>query len=163
MGQKWWSAFLLVVGGSILLLTACGGTAGATPEPVAADEDIDAARAALIAYFDLLSAGRYEEAAAYYGGSYDVLIEYNPETDPQDRAALFEAACTVNGFLCLPVGEVVYASEVSSGEFRFTVTFLNADGSPFGAFSGADPGQFDFSVQAVGEQFLVQELPLYLP
>ncbi len=141
--------------------------ASVTPNPA----DLEAARTTLLTYFDLLSTGRYAEATAYYGRGYEVLIGYNPSIDPTDHAALFQAACTFSGLQCLPIRNVVHAAQLSPGDFRFTVEFQNADGGLFalGPCCGADPGeappqtQFDFTVKRVGDEFLVQELPVYMP
>ncbi len=51
-------------------------------------------------YLAALAAGHYDQAAWFFGGDIDVLLSQNPELSPTDQAALFEAACTVNGYIC---------------------------------------------------------------
>jgi hypothetical protein len=141
---------------------------GTTPQNA---DDLTAARGALIAYLEHLSAGRFQEAVDYYGGSHEQLAYFNPGIDPTDHAALFEAACTINGMVCLPVRNVVDEAQLSPTEFRITVELENADGGPFtyGPCCGADPAeeppltQFLYSIIKSDESFLVQEPPLYVP
>ncbi len=122
-------------------------------------------------YFAVLNTGNYAEAARIFGGDYTQLVEYNPSLSPDDHAALFESACTVNGFACnLKIGEIVAVEQVSPVAVRFTLTLVNPDGSPFeiGACCGSDdtaPTQktFEFTVASVEGRFKVMELPVYLP
>jgi hypothetical protein len=134
-------------------------------------EDLAAARAALAAYLEHLSEGRFEEAVKYYGGSYEELVYFNPDIDRSDHAALFKAACTINGMVCLPIMHVVDEAQISSAEFRITVELQDADGKQFvfGPCCGADPAeeppqtQFLYTVLKVEGEFLVQEPPIYVP
>ena len=129
------------------------------------------AREAIIAYLEHLSAGRFEEAVNQYGGSYEQLAYFNPGIDPNNHAALFEAACTVNGMVCLPVMNVVDEAQISGADFRITVELQDADGRQFvfGPCCGADPEeeppqtQFLYSVNNVDGNFQVMEPPLYVP
>ena len=131
----------------------------------------DAARDALVGYLEHLNAGRYEEAVQSYGGSYESLLAMNPDIDPNDHAALFEAACTINGMVCLPVRNVVDEAQVSGTDFIMTVELQDAGGQlfVFGPCCGADPAeeppqtQFLYSVMKVDGKYLVQEPPLYVP
>jgi hypothetical protein len=134
-------------------------------------EDLAAARAALTAYLEHLNEGRFEEAVKYYGGSYEELVYFNPDIDQSDRAALFEAACTINGMVCLPLMNVVDEAQISSADFRITVELQDEDGKQFvfGPCCGADPAeeppqtQFLYTVLKVDGEFLVQEPPIYVP
>lgn len=138
-----------------------------------ADEQaMDSARQALEDYFRLLADADYAGVAAAYGGSYEVLIGNNPDISPEDHAALFEAGCTYNGFVCnlslLNLVEVVGLSEV---DYRVTVELLNPDGSLFilGPCCGATEEemppttQFDFRVSLVEGRYRVMDLPVYVP
>jgi hypothetical protein len=133
--------------------------------------DLNGARSALIAYLAHLSEGQYAEAVQFFGGSTAELAYFNPEMDPNDPVALFEAACTINGFVCLPVLNVVDQAQISSVDFRITVEFQDKDGNlfVFGPCCGADPAeeppqtQFVYAVKKVDGRFLVQETPLYVP
>jgi hypothetical protein len=134
-------------------------------------EDLAAARAALTAYLEHLNEGRFEEAVKYYGGSYEELVYFNPDIDQSDHASLFEAACTINGMVCLPLMNVVDEAQISSAEFRITVELKDEDGKQFvfGPCCGADPAeeppqtQFLYTVLKVDGEFLVQEPPIYVP
>jgi hypothetical protein len=148
-----------------LILAACGSKAS-TPAPA------QAARQALEAYFSALSVGHYTDAAALYGGDYQVLADNNPDLDPNDHAALFQNACQINGFVCnLAIKDYVSESQPSEAEFVFTVEFQTPDGALFslGPCCGADPTemppatQFEYHVQVVDGKYLVMDLPVLQP
>ena len=163
-----------------VLLASCdlvpNATLGGTPGPVGpgdpgiSHEDLVGARAALTAYFDALNAGRYDEAAQLYGGGYAVLVEDNPSISADDHAALFEAACKVNGFQCLKIKEIIKDNQPSFDLSGFVVQFAASDGTVFKqpAIEGNGTQQpertdFEYSVRKVAGKFLVQELPPYVP
>ena len=122
------------------------------------------AEAALTTFFTLLDEQRYEEATTYYGGSYDVLVEYNPD-DAANHGALLRDACTRNGFQCLPLKRVHDAQAQADGSYVFTVTFAQDDGSLLTqpTDSGGTRSEFAFRVMPVNGRYLVQDLPVYLP
>ncbi len=158
--------------GFIFLLAACAAQPEtAQPSEAAADQD-QAAQEVLASYLDALHNGRYEEAAGLYGGSYEVLLGYNPDIDPNDKPALLEAACTINGFVCLEVKSIEPADPVSESEFAYNVQFANADGSLFelGPCCGADETStpptlvFSFTVKQLEDGgYMVMDLPPYTP
>ena len=133
--------------------------------------DLERAREALTSYFSLLHAGRYSEAIQYYGGTYDILRDWNPDVDKDDYATLFKRGCTDNGLRCLRINAIVRQEEVPPTEFRFMVEFMNDDGTLFvrGPCCGATEtemppeSQFAFTVRKVDNRFLAQELPVYVP
>ena len=93
--------YLIILLGFIV--SACSHT-GAFSDPetaagisVQSMHDIEAAQQALISFFTYLHDGGYENAAALYGGTYSGLQDLNPGIAPDDHAALFKNACTVNG------------------------------------------------------------------
>ena len=123
--------------------------------------DLVQAREALEAYLGLLHDGRYAEAAAYYGGDYEVLWDWNPTVAHDDHATLFENGCQVNGLQCLAIQGIDSEQEVSPGEYLFTVEFRADDGSTF--VREPSVKRFNYTVKKVDGQFLVQELPVYVP
>jgi hypothetical protein len=150
------------------------GEACGTFNPAVGSDDLASARAALEAFFDALNGGQYTKAAELYGGSYEELIGLNPDTDPNDHAALLERACTINGYQCLRVKNIVQQAQDWPDTYTFTVEFANPDGSLFvlgpccGATETDMPPQsrFDFTVMKVpqaGGMFRVQRLPVYMP
>jgi hypothetical protein len=127
---------------------------------------------ALIAFFAHLHAGEYEQAVALYGGTYDVMIDHNPEIDPDDRAVLFRNACMINGAQCLEIKSVVLDEQPSPTEFKFAVEFKNEEGSLFklgpccGAAETDQPPQsvFIYTVVKLAKNgFVVIEMPVYTP
>lgn len=137
-------------------------------DPAAAE----AAKQALMAYLEALKKAEYAAVVKLYGGGYDVLAEMNPDLSPEDHLALWTRACQQNGFVCnLTVKNWVHTAQLAPDRFRFTVELQNPDGTLFilGPCCGAEVEdfppvtQFDFIVQQVGEAFLVQSLPIYVP
>lgn len=139
---------------------------------VIAPDDLQTARQALTDYLTALSQGRYADASALYGGDYKLLRQNNPDIAKKDLAALFEAACTKNGYICtLTIKNEVSAAQISETQFRFSIEMQAQDGSLFalGPCCGADPQkeppvtQFDFIVANVKGKMLVLSLPVYTP
>ncbi len=150
----------------ILLLTAgltsaCGVSAG----------DSDKAQQALVTFFEQLNRGDYEEAVKWYGGSYETLISFNPDQDPDDLTGLWENGCQINGLQCLPVRIVTFNERTFKGEYIFTVEFETPDGALFvlEACCGENPTtppqfQFEYRVVEGGDgQFRVLDMPVYMP
>lgn len=116
----------------------------------------------------------YDRAAALYGGSYDTLIEMNPNIDPGDRAVLLRNACEVNGFQCLRLRDVISSIAVrGEGGARivfFVVYLADRDDEIFalGACCGGEGGlpqiRFTFNVKELEDgAFRVVDLPPYIP
>ena len=147
--------FLLI----IMILTACSQPREAQAQQV------------LLDFFSNLEQGNYASAQELYGGSYEILVEMNPDLDPDDHVTLLQNACQVNGFQCLDVRVVTFNELTSKGEYIFTVEFENPDGSLFelGACCGETPTtspQFQFEYRVVESDegtFLVLDLPVYVP
>jgi hypothetical protein len=157
----------------MLLLAACSGSSQGDPTrpPASLSSDLEVARATLSEYFDDLAFGNYAAAADRYGGELNQLADWNPDIDPSNHSALFEAACT-RQLQCLPVRSIVYASQVGDGSFTFTLEFSNADGSLFvlGPCCGANEtemppvSQFDCPVEkSSAGDYKVMCLPVYVP
>lgn len=128
------------------------------------------AQSALTDYFLYLSQGEFGRAAELYGGSYGVLVDWNPAVDPADHARLFEMGCLVNGLQCLPIKEIGAVEHSADGAYEFYVQFENHDGSLFvldTAIATENPvgteSTFKYTVFLSGDEFLVRELPRYLP
>jgi hypothetical protein len=127
---------------------------------------------ALAAFFSHLHTGKYQQAAGLYGGTYEFMVGHNPETDPDDHAALFRNACTINGAQCLETGRVVLEEQPSPTEFKFAVQFKNEDGSLFelgpccGATEADQPPQSVFIytvVKSTADDYVVLDMPVYGP
>lgn len=125
----------------------------------------------LRAFFDHLVQGDYEVAANFYGGSYETLVAFNPDLEPDDYSELWQRGCQVNGLQCLPVRTATFNKVTSKGEYIFTVEFSNPDDSLFvlKACCGENPTtppQFQFVYRVVdgGDgEFRVLDLPVYVP
>ncbi len=134
--------------------------------------EIEAARQALMAYFNALAQARYDIAAELFGGDMTILRQNNPDIPKDDRPALFQAGCTFNGFVCnlLPLNEV-YARQISPERFLFVYELQTPAGELFslGPCCGADieleppQTQFEFIVVKINEVYFVESLPVYVP
>ncbi len=109
-----------------------------------------------------------------YGGTYENLIEMNPEINSNDHAALLESACMINGFKCLQVKDVVRQEQTWPDLFTFTLEFSNPDGTLLeisdccgtSGLEETNQSSFEYRVARVPQSsniFLVQTLPVYLP
>jgi hypothetical protein len=132
---------------------------------------LQTARDCLESFFSLLSFGAYEQAAFLYGGSYSELQTMNPSISPDNAIALWENACTTNGFKCLQIKQILNEYEDKDGIFHFVVEFKHRDGGTLviGPCCGADAtqmpprSQFEYTVIRRQGKFLVQELPVFEP
>lgn len=153
-----------------------GNLQSADPEAIPGESlsNEDAARVALIAFFDHLHAGDYAAAADLYGGSYEIMVAHNPKLEPEDHAALWRAACEINGAHCLQVASAHLQTDspTPAGEFRFEVEFQRDDGSTFshgpccgeGWDEAAGQRTFTYRVRHQAEYlFQVLDPPVYTP
>ena len=132
--------------------------------------DEERAQRALNSYFTSLSDGDYAEAAKLYGGEYETLASWNPNVDPAEHVKLLELGCTANGLQCLPLLEIGAVEYSSPGIFEIYVQFENPDGSQF-VLEYPDPStsgsvnrsDFKFTVMKENDNFVVRELPPYVP
>ena len=130
------------------------------------------AQKALIDFFHLLHEGDYQAGANLYAGSYEWLIDINPDIPTTDFAALLERGCRKNGLMCLESRTVEAVLMTSSTGYIFQVEFNLDDGSLFaleyccGATETDKPpvSKFQFRVQE-GEDgsWRVADLPPYVP
>lgn len=138
-----------------------------TPVPPSPDDGYQALQA-LIAFFDALHSGDYEQATQLYGGSYLLLIDSYPIHDPHDHAGLLARGCQSLLRRCMLAKSILWTSQ-KGNEFLFTVEFKLDDGSLFllGPCCGGtgDPvSQFTYHViRTSNGKFLVMDLPPYVP
>jgi hypothetical protein len=136
-------------------------------KPAPANQELERARNVLVRYFKLLHDGYYDEAVQLYGGSYDVLAEWNPDVPANHYGQLLAAACDTE-LRCLEVRRVVRATAASASQFEFVVEFSNPDGTLFeraaccGA-KGPPSSQFTYSVKQRNGEMRVDGLPVYVP
>jgi len=152
----------------LFVITMNTGCSNPPPELMADQED---AHGALIIFFELLNSKRYDEALSIYGGSYELMQTWNPDTNPTDYASFWQKACEQNGLQCLEV-RTATLGEQEGNTFVFQVEFSNPDGSLFvrGPCCGASEtemppeSQFNYKVlKTVDDKFLVMDMPPYVP
>lgn len=123
-------------------------------------------------FYHYLNQGKFNDAAFLYAGSYEVLEGYNPEIDPKDHSSLLEAACNINGFMCLELYSAEFVEQPSEKEFVWNVSFRLLDGSQLevGPCCGADEedmppvSHFEIHVKCdLGSTCKVLDLPPYIP
>jgi len=106
--------FILIIGIlTILLVGSCATNS----------EKQDQALQVLQSFFEKLAQKDYETAAAHYAGSYETLVSFNPDLDPDDHAALWQSSCQLNGLKCLTVRSATFTKVNYAGEFVFIVEF----------------------------------------
>jgi hypothetical protein len=134
--------------------------------------DEERAQQALMDFLGNLHNGKYAEAARYYGGSYETMIDHNPDIDPNDHAALMRNACTINGMQCLQAKIIGLEDKVPGEKYVFMIEFLKEDGTPFmlGPCCGGEESNFPpqsvfhFSVMEVDQnKSVVMDMPPYIP
>lgn len=131
--------------------------------------DQEKAQAALTQFLEGLSEGMYAEAVKFYGGSYDHLRSMNPLVPADDFQALWQNGCQLNGLQCLPLLRVANVEESVLGEFLFTVELNDGSGQPFeqesccGDSEGQPVSRFEFRVKRSNGDYLVVDMPPYLP
>jgi hypothetical protein len=135
-------------------------------QPAPTNKNLEAARDLLVRYFKLLHDGYYDEAVKLYGGSYDMLAEWNPDVPANHYGQLLAAACDAQ-LRCLGVSRVVYAKALSTSQFEFAVEFKNDDGTTFErkaccGSSGPPNSQFTYTVEKRGGEMRVLGLPVYV-
>lgn len=130
------------------------------------------ARMALTNFHTYLSQERYDQAVDLFGGSYDVLLGYNPTLSEEDKEDLLQAACEFNGFMCFDLLSAELIDVEDNGDFTYEVKYSNPDGSQFvlgpccGATEEEMPPKSSFTVHVKCEQdgtCLVMDLPPYVP
>ncbi len=133
------------------------------------DAERDAAQAALDEYLTALNSGDFILGAKLYGGETELLTGWNPDIE-NDLPKWLERGCTQNGLQCLPVRAILYRGPDARGGYQFLVEFSAPDGSLFhqgpccgDESEGPFPASFTFSVIKPGENWLVMDLPPYLP
>ena len=147
--------FTLLVLAAILFISAC-----TIPK-----NDSEQAEQVLIAFFDFLNRGQYDESAELYGGGYELLVEFNPALDPADHPALLKNGCEINGLQCLTVLTADFKGITSEGAYLFLVQFKNADGELFVQQTPNAPPAFTFEyrVQKTSDgKFVVLDMPVYV-
>ena len=163
---------VLIVLALTIGLIACQPATAAPTANLAPSDDEALAVDALFTFFDKLKAGDYAEAAAYFGGSYEVLTGYNPEVDPADVATLWRNGCSINGLNCLAARSVTLADRPEPGEYTFNVEFSTREGELFvqlpccGADETEQPPVSLFSIhvaRGADGRYRVIDLPPYTP
>lgn len=164
---------VLILVATMFLCTCCGRWINQNDHELVESSDLETqALTAVEDFYGLLNHKQYQRAAELYGGSYDVLIGYNPTIDNKEKSSLLRAACRFNGFVCLDILSAELIDVNDQGEFIYEVKFANPDGSEFvlgpccGATEEEMPPTSTFSVRVVCEEdgsCLVMDLPPYLP
>jgi hypothetical protein len=110
----------------------------------------------------------FTAAAELYGGSYDQLVEWNPDLHPDDHVALLQRGCLVNGLQCLPVRSIDSRQHSGPDTYEITIQLANADGSVYtlsstdaAAAGNREQREFVYVVVRSGNGFVVRELPPY--
>jgi hypothetical protein len=149
---------LAVLLGVFALLAACA------PSALEAEQ----AEHALERFFVALVRGYYTEAVDLYGGSYETLISYSPDIDPQDHELLWEYGCKTSGIQCMPVRVVEVEKKPFSKEFIFTVEFHSPEEGMVYRYGGTSGSyaehRFEYHViRGSDGKYRVMDMPVYAP
>jgi hypothetical protein len=134
--------------------------------------DYERAQYTLMEFLKNLQNGKYDKAAQFYGGSYQTMIDHNPDTDSNDHKTLLRNACTLNGMQCLRAKIIGLEEEVPNEKYVFLVEFLEHNGTLFtlgpccGGDEASSPPQsvFLFTVIKTDQnKFIVMDMPPYAP
>jgi hypothetical protein len=134
--------------------------------------DFERAQYVLLDFLRNLHNGKYDEAARLYNGSYQTMIDHNPNIDPNDHTALLRKACTLNGMQCLQAKIVGLEESVSNEKYVFIVEFLKHNGTLFMLEPCCGENNPNFPPQSVflftvikgdQNQFTVKDMPPYAP
>jgi hypothetical protein len=176
--MRWLKRLLVIAAVALSLCFIAGCQPGRTqPEEVTIEAappptDEGFAEATLTVFFSQLQAGDYDLAADLYGGSYDVLTNFNPDVDPTDRATLWRNGCSINGLNCLKTRTVTLTERPSVDEYVYAVEFSTREGDLFvlgpccGVTETEQPPVSRFLIRvARGDdgRFGVMDLPPYTP
>jgi hypothetical protein len=156
-----------------IFLASCSTSAINTPQPTQTTlpSTISEAYDVLVNFLTLLHTKNYADAVPLYGGEYEQLQVFNPEIDPNDKAALWTWVCENQLLQCLEVRSTTFQKQVGDS-YIFQVEFSNPDGSLFvlGPCCGADEtemppvSQFEFTVaRNPDHRFAVMNTPPYVP
>jgi len=154
-----------------LLAVSCG-FAGDIKDPIPTEGKKPEAISAFRDYFEYLENGSYDLAVTYFGGSYEVLQDYNPTLDPDNYQELLRNACEINGFQCLRVNEIVDIQEISPKEFVISANFITGDGQILVRGPCCGASEEDMSPESIftfkvikndSGEYKVLDLPVYLP
>jgi hypothetical protein len=133
------------------------------------DPQRQAAQQVLADFLAALNGGDFVGAAKWYGADTSMLEAWNPDAKG-NLPVLLENACTRNGLQCLPVRSIQYRGPDERGGYQFRVEFTAPDGSLFhqgpccgDESEGPFAASFVFSVLKSGENWLVMDLPPYMP
>lgn len=161
-----------VLGLAVILPLLAGCFSPAAEKPESPPTEADLAEETLRGFFQALHAGEYDMADGLYGDSYETLIYFNPDLDPAEHTALWERLCTVNGFQCLEMGQLISLERTDESTFTLTVQFLTDEGDVFvlGPCCGADettmPPVSEFPIRIALDdngEFKVLDLPPFVP
>lgn len=99
--------------------------------------------------------------AELYGGSYDWLEMFAPETDRTNKEKIFEAYLQIIPDL-YKYNEYIKKTKVSDDEYIFVITFKREDGSLFDVGdTESRHSTFTYTVKKIDGQFKVMEPPPY--
>ena len=134
--------------------------------------DYERAQYFLLDFLENLHNGNYDQAAGFYGGSYQTMIDQNPGIDPNDHTTLLKNACTLNGMQCLRAKIIGLEAEIPNEKYVFLVELLDINGGLFKLEpccgedipSIAPQSVFSFTVIKTDQnKFTIMDMPPYTP
>jgi len=91
--------------------------------------DGDAAREAMLSFFTALAERRYDDAAPWFGGSYDEYKIMDDSISPDQPGIAWQNICQME--FCLAVSDILDTRQVAPDEYEFLVGFVTDNGIRF--------------------------------
>lgn len=140
----------------ILVVAGCTNDIKRSEPALSGPEDV------LKQYVNAITDRDYATMVELYGGDYDWLQMFAPESDRQDKEKIFESYIQSVMPEKISFNEIKDKKEISENEFVFVITFKNEDGTLFEVRTeDSSKTEFTYTVKRVDGVFKVMEPPPY--
>lgn len=136
--------------------------AGCTNDIKRSEPDLGGPEDVLKQYVNAITDRDYATMVELYGGDYDWLQMFAPESDRQDKEKIFESYIQSVMPEKISFNEIKDKKEISEDEFVFVITFKDEDGTLFEVRTEeSSKTEFTYTVKKVDGVFKVMEPPPY--
>lgn len=140
----------------ILVVAGCTNDKKRSEPTLGGPEDV------LKQYVNAITDRDYATMVELYGGDYDWLQMFAPESDRQNKEKIFESYIQSVMPEKISFNEIKDKKEISEDEFVFVITFKDEDGTLFEVRTeDSSKTEFTYTVKRVDGVFKVMEPPPY--
>lgn len=140
----------------ILVVAGCTNDIKRSEPALGGPEDV------LKQYVNAITDRDYATMVELYGGDYDWLQMFAPESDRQDKEKIFENYIQNVMPEKISLNEIKEKKEISEDEFAFVITFKDEDGALYEVRTvDSSNTEFTYTVKRVDGVFKVMEPPPY--